>query len=110
MIAILERTQSNVQQNIGQLQTPTRGVTINQSHEGSNAFYQIFALDSAVVEVVITLELYRIFGSKCAYLFFLLVSIHSGMQNGGEGLTSTILTGQCVLVEMLIIFEPHGIF
>ena len=30
MIAILERTQSNVQQNIEQLQTPTMGVTINK--------------------------------------------------------------------------------
>ena len=29
MIAILEWTQSNVQQNIEQLQTPTMGVTIN---------------------------------------------------------------------------------
>ena len=71
MIAILERTQSNVKQNIKQLQTPTMGVTINKcqqpnqglrtdsslSHRGGgggiNAFYwyQIFALDSAVVEV-----------------------------------------------------------
>ena len=30
MIAKLEWTQSNVQQNIGQLQTPTMGVTINK--------------------------------------------------------------------------------
>ena len=30
MIAILEWTQSNVQQNIEQLQTPTMEVTINQ--------------------------------------------------------------------------------
>ena len=30
MIAILERTQSNAQQNIEQLQTPTMGVTINK--------------------------------------------------------------------------------
>ena len=30
MIAILERTQSNVPQNIEQLQTPTMGVTINK--------------------------------------------------------------------------------
>ena len=30
MIAILEQTQSNVQQNIEQLQTPTIGVTINK--------------------------------------------------------------------------------
>ena len=69
MIAILERTQSNVQQNIEQLQTPTMGVTINKKSTttepppengqqpkplwGLNAFnwYQIFALDSAVVEV-----------------------------------------------------------
>ena len=69
MIAILERTQSNVQQNIEQLQTPTMGVTINKKSTttesppkngqqpkppgGFNAFYwyQIFALDSAVVEV-----------------------------------------------------------
>ena len=68
MIAILEWTQKNVQQNIEQLQTPTMGVTINNqqqqnhrlrtdsslSHRGGlNAFYryQIFALDSAVVEV-----------------------------------------------------------
>ena len=69
MIVILQRAQSNVQQNIEQLQTPTMGVTIKKSqqqqthrlrmdsslsHWGSlNAFYwyQIFALDSAVVEV-----------------------------------------------------------
>ena len=31
MIAILERTQSNVQQNIEQLQTPTMGITINKN-------------------------------------------------------------------------------
>ena len=30
MIAILEQTQSNVQQNIDQLQTTTMGVTINK--------------------------------------------------------------------------------
>ena len=69
MIAILERTQSNVQQNIEQLQTPTMGVTIKKSQHqqnhrlrtdsslshrgGLNAFYwyQIFGLDSAGVEV-----------------------------------------------------------
>ena len=69
MIAILEWTYSNVQQNIEQLQTPTMGVTINKKSTttepppyngqqpkpqgGLNAFYwyQIFALDSAVVEV-----------------------------------------------------------
>ena len=69
MIAILEWTQSNVQQNIEQLQTPTMRVTINKRSTttepppkngqqpkppgGLNAFYwyQIFALDSAVVEV-----------------------------------------------------------
>ena len=69
MIAILEWTQSNVQQNIEQLQTPTMGVTINKKSTtteppplneqqpkppgGLNAFYwyQIFALDSGVVEV-----------------------------------------------------------
>ena len=69
MIAILEWTLSNVQQNIEQLQTPTMGVTINKKSTttepppsngqqpkapgGLNAFYwyQIFALDSADVEV-----------------------------------------------------------
>ena len=59
MIAILEQTKSNVQQNIEQLQTPKMGVTINKKSTtteppgGLNAFYwyQIFALDSAVVEV-----------------------------------------------------------
>ena len=30
MIAVLERTQSNVRKNIEQLQTPTMGVTINK--------------------------------------------------------------------------------
>ena len=30
MIAILERTHNNVQQNLEQLQTPTMGVTINK--------------------------------------------------------------------------------
>ena len=69
MIAKLEGIQSNVQQNIEQLQTPTMGVTSQQHRTttlelkqpkppgggggGLNAFYwyQIFALDSAVVEV-----------------------------------------------------------
>ena len=64
MIAILEWTKSNVQQNIEQLQTPPMGVTINKKSTalertaalatgGVNVFYwyQIFALDSAVVEV-----------------------------------------------------------
>ena len=63
------RERTNVQQNIKQLQTPTMGVTINKKStttepppyngqqpkppRGLNAFYwyQIFALDSAVVEV-----------------------------------------------------------
>ena len=62
-------TSMDVQQNMEQLQTPTMGVTINKSQQqqihrlrtdsslshrgGLNAFYwyQIFALDSAVVEV-----------------------------------------------------------
>ena len=72
MIAILKWTLSNVQQNIEQLQTLTMGVIINKkkkkqqkhrlrtdsslSHQGGggqNAYYwyQILALDSAVVEV-----------------------------------------------------------
>ena len=74
MIAKLEWTQSNAQQSIKQLQTPTMGVTIDKKSTtteppplkgqqpkppggggsgGLNAFYwyQIFALDSAVVEV-----------------------------------------------------------
>ena len=68
MVAKLEWTQSNAQQNIKQLQNPTIGLTINNKSTttepppkngqhikplgGSNAFYlyQIFALDSAVVE------------------------------------------------------------
>ena len=68
MVALLEWTQSNAQQNIEQLQNPTVGVTINNESTttepppysgqqpkplGSlNAFYwyQIFALYSAVVE------------------------------------------------------------
>ena len=69
MIAILEWTQSNVQQNTEQSQTPTMGVTINKKStttepppqngqqpkppEGPNAphWHQIIAPDSAVVEV-----------------------------------------------------------
>ena len=62
MIAKLEWTQSNAQQNVEQLQNPTMGVTINNSSTtalewtaakvtgGLNAFYwyQIFAQDSTV--------------------------------------------------------------
>ena len=69
MISILEWTLKNVQQNIEQLHTPPIRVTINTKSTttepppqngqppkppgGFNAFYryQIFALDSAVVEV-----------------------------------------------------------
>ena len=69
MIAKLEWTQRNAQQHTEQLQNPTMGVTINKEAinnnrttalertaanaiGGLNAFYryQIFALDSAVVE------------------------------------------------------------
>ena len=51
MIAKLEWTQSNTQQSIEQLQNPTIGVR-GGGGKGLNAFYwfQIFALDSAVVE------------------------------------------------------------
>ena len=41
MIAILERTQSNVQQNIEQLQTPTMGVTINKKSTTIMKFVEI---------------------------------------------------------------------
>ena len=34
----------------------------------------------------------------------------TGMQNGHEASTSTILAGQALLVKMLITLEPHGIF
>ena len=63
MIAKLEWTQSNAQQNIEQIQNPTNQQQQNQrlrtdssltnGEGGLNAFYwyQIFALDSAVVEV-----------------------------------------------------------
>ena len=62
IIAKPECSQSNAQQNIEQLQNPTLGVTLNNESTttvkatvgvgGLNAFYwyQIFALDSAVVE------------------------------------------------------------
>ena len=82
----VEWTQSNTQQNIEQLQNPVMGVTINNESttadppplngqqpkplRGLNAFYwyQIFALDSAVVETqkmlsshggVLTIAMYR---------------------------------------------------
>ena len=63
MIAKLQWTQGNAQQNIEQLQNPTMGVTINnrtttlertaaKATGGFKAFYcyQIIALNSAVVE------------------------------------------------------------
>ena len=62
------------------------------------------------VKILITIEPYRIFGSKFAYLFILILSIHPGMQNDDEGLPSIILVGQYLLVKMLITLEPHGIF
>ena len=63
-----------------------------------------------LVKILITLEPYRIFGSNFAHLFILILSIHPGMQNDDEGLLSSILAGQCLLVKMLIALEPHGIF
>ena len=54
---------------------------------------------------------YRIFGSKFAYLFILVLSIHPDMQNGGEGLLSIILASNGLLEKMrLITLELHGIF
>ena len=32
------------------------------------------------------------------------------MQNGGESLPSIILAGRGILVKILIVLEPHGIF
>ena len=75
MIAKLEWTQSNAQQNIEQLHNPTMGVTINNNRTtaleqtaakatwgGLNLFYwyQIFDLDSAVVEAKIFKLAWRI--------------------------------------------------
>ena len=54
MIAILERTQSNVQQNIEQLQIPTMGVTI------AFYWYQIFALAKFDSQEQLADELYVI--------------------------------------------------
>ena len=75
MIAKLEWTQSNAQQNIEQLLNPTMGVTINNNRTtalkrtaakaiwgGLNAFYwyQIIALDSAIVEAgFLTIAMYH---------------------------------------------------
>ena len=58
-----------------------------------------------LVKIHITLEPYRILES-----IFLILSIHPGMQNGGEGLSIIILDGQGRLVKMLITLEPQGIF
>ena len=44
MIAILERTQSNVQQNIEQLQTSTMGVTINKKSTTTKSLKVSFTL------------------------------------------------------------------
>ena len=63
-----------------------------------------------LVKILITLETYMIFGSNFAYLFILILSIHPGMQNGGEGLPSIILASQYILVKMLITLGPHSIF
>ena len=63
-----------------------------------------------LVKILITLEPCRIFESKFAFLFILILSKTYGMQNGGEGLPSIIMAGQDVLVEMLIHLEPRGIF
>ena len=62
-----------------------------------------------LVKTLITLP-YRIFKSNFTYLFILILSIHPGMQSGGEGLPSIILAGQSLLVKMLITLEQHGIF
>ena len=46
MIAILEWTQSNVQQNIEQLQTPTMGVTIHKKSTTTDELAQMPSLIS----------------------------------------------------------------
>ena len=51
----------------------------------------------------------RIFGSNFACIIILILSIHPGMQNGGEGLPSISFASQGLLVKMLITLEPHGI-
>ena len=47
-----------------------------------------------LVKILITLEINGIFGSNFAYLFILILSSHSGMQNGGEGFPSIIFASQ----------------
>ena len=46
-----------------------------------------------LMKILITLEPFRIFGSKFAYPFILILFMYPGMQNGGEGLPSIILAG-----------------
>ena len=71
---------------------------------------QLSSLLWLVSEILITLEPYRIFESRFAYLLILILNIHPSMQNNGEGMPSISLAGRVFLVNMLITLEPHGMF
>ena len=62
-----------------------------------------------LVKMLITLELYGIFGSNFVYLCILTLSSHWS-EKSDETSPSIILAGQALLVKMLKNLEPHGIF
>ena len=70
----------------------------------------ILASRGILVKMLITLEPYRIYEPKFAYLFISIFSSHPGMQNGCEGLPGIILASRGILVKMLITLELNGMF
>ena len=60
-------------------------------------------------KIIITLEPQGVYVSKFAYLFILILSSHSGMQNSDKGLSSINFADQGILVKLLINLETLGI-
>ena len=71
---------------------------------------QLFGLLWSVSKNPHNSEAYGIFESTFAYLFILILFAHPGMQNGDKVLSSILLVGQGLKVNMLVTLELHGIF
>ena len=124
MIAILEWTQSNVQQNTEQLQTPTMGVTINKKSTttepppqngqqpkppgGLNAlyWYQIFALEAQ--------EMFSSHGGHLTYamyhhentlLYYLLYNYQRTLEETGKRGQETYYLKSCLQLSSCLAFH-----
>ena len=85
--------------------------TVMRLHRATFWPVKLFSGSQALfMKMLITLEPCGIFGSNFVYYCILTLSTTAGMRNSDEASPSINLASQALLVKMLKILGPHGIF